>query len=301
MADFTSNFWGIFIAVTTILSILACFVLVGLVKGKKKKKPAGEEKETTGHIWDEDLKELNNPLPGWWLNLFYITLVFGLVYVILYPGLGIFNGILDWSQTKQYEQEMKKASEKYDPIFEQYANTPIKELANNPEAIEVGESLYSAYCTTCHGSDARGARGYPNLRDDNWQWGGEPQQIKTSILKGRQAAMPAWEGVIKKEDLSDVTEYVISMSGRIHDSKSAANGKKIYNQYCAACHGAEGKGNVAMGATNLTDDIWLYGGSKKRIMESLLKGRQGVMPAHEEFLGEAKVHVLTAYIYSLSN
>lgn len=299
MADFTSNFWAIFIFVTTVISFVALFILIGKCKGGKKIS-ADEDKDTTGHVWDEDLKEYNNPLPGWWLNLFYITLVFGIVYLILYPGLGLYEGYLGWSQVKQYEEEVENAREKYEPIYEQYANQDIADLINNPEALQIGKRLYSAYCTQCHGSDAGGARGYPNLRDDSWLWGGEPEAIKTTILNGRQAAMPAWKGVLTDENIDQVSEYIISLSGRTYDVSTATEGKKIFSQYCAVCHGAEAKGNTMMGAPNLADDYWLYGGSKNRIMESISAGRQGRMPANKEFLGEARIHLLAAYIYSLS-
>ena len=300
MTDFTSSIWGIFILVTTVLSIVALFILIAKFKGGKKTTSDSKE-NTTGHIWDEDLKELNNPLPGWWLNLFYITLVFGVVYLILYPGLGGFKGVKGWTQVKQYEDEVSAANEKYDPLYERFANQDIVTLADNPEALKIGQRLYSAYCTTCHGSDAGGAsRGFPNLRDDDWLWGGDPESIKTTILNGRQGAMPAWKGMIKDENIEQVTEYVISLGGRVHDSASAQEGKKIFMQYCAVCHGAEGKGNPMLGAPNLTDDIWLYGGSKARIMETVSGGRSGRMPPHKEFLGEARVHLLATYVYSLS-
>lgn len=299
MFDFTSSFWGIFILVTTVLSIVAMFVLVGIFKGGKKV-TSDRDEDTTGHIWDEDLKELNNPLPGWWLNLFYITLVFGVIYLILYPGLGSFKGVKKWTQVNQYEDEVKAASEKYDPLYEQFVNQDIAALADNPEAVKIGQRLYSAYCTTCHGSDAGGARGFPNLRDDDWLWGGDPNAIKTTIMNGRQGAMPAWKEMIEDEEIDQVTEYVISLGGRAHDSAMAQKGKNIFSQYCAVCHGAEGKGTPMMGAPNLTDDIWLYGGSKASIVETINGGRSGRMPPHKEFLGEARVHLLATYIYSLS-
>lgn len=299
MPDFTSKFWSFFIIIVTVLSFIALFWLIGKFKGGKKVVP-GEAQDTTHHVWDEDLQEYNNPLPGWWLNLFYITLVFGVIYLLLYPGLGSFAGFKHWSQVKQYQDEVQQAAEKYDPIYEKYASQDLVEVANNPEAIAIGKRLFSAYCTTCHGSDAGGARGFPNLRDHDWLYGGDPETIKTSILNGRSGTMPAWKGMIQDENISNVAEYVISLSGRETDSVAANKGKKVFTQFCAACHGADAKGNHTLGAPNLTDDTWLYGGSKKQIIESITNGRNGKMPAHKEFLGNAKAHLLAAYIYSLS-
>lgn len=301
MADFTSDIWSWFIALTTVISIIALFILI--FKLSTGKKPVDKEGnvETMGHVWDEDLEEYNNPLPRWWLYMFVATLIWGCLYLLYYPGLGAFAGVGDWSSTGQYEKEKAAAEEKYSPIFEQYFNTDMKQLVSNDDAMEIGERLYASYCTQCHGSDARGARGYPNLRDDNWQWGGEPENIYTSIVNGRQAGMPAWDGILTREEIFNVVSYVEQMSGRTVDAKHAALGKEIYATNCSVCHGAEGKGNPMFGAPNLTDDIWLYGGSQEKIMESLYLGRNGIMPAHKEFLGEPKIHILSAYIYSLSN
>lgn len=299
MPDFTSNFWSIFIAVVTILSIVALFWLIGKFKGGKKIKP-GEDQDTTDHVWDEDLREYNNPLPGWWLNLFYITLVFGIIYLVMYPGLGSFAGMAGWSQIKQYENEMMHASEQYGPIYEKYSDQKIADLAANPDALAVGKRLFSAYCTTCHGSDAGGARGFPNLRDNDWLYGGEPENIQTTILNGRSGMMPPWKGLIPDDNISNVAEYVISLGGREADVAAVNKGKQVFTQFCAVCHGADATGNQTIGAPNLSDDYWLYGGSKKQIVESITQGRNGNMPPHKEFLGEAKVHLLAAYIYSLS-
>lgn len=294
MADFVSEFWSWFIIIPTVIGILVLFPLVHCNRGKPR---SGEEAETMGHSWDEDLQEYNNPLPGWWLNLFYITLVFGIVYLILYPGLGSFGGVLGWSSKQRYENEMQQAEARYGPIFEQYQETDIRTLARNEEAMQTAERLFSNYCAQCHGSDGRGATGYPNLRDDVWQWGGEPGEIKETILKGRNAAMPGWADALGEDGLFNVTEYILSLSGRQHDPAVAAKGEERYNQTCVSCHGPDGTGNKAMGAPDLTDRNWLYGGSQETVMESIAKGRQGRMPPHEEFLGEAKVHLLAAYVF----
>ena len=298
MADFTSDAWSWFIAISTVISILG-LLLFTLKIGAKRKVP-GEKAESMGHVWDEDLYELNNPAPRWWYYLFLISMYWGCLYLFLYPGLGSYAGYLGWSQTKQYEQEVQQANEKYGPIFERFVNEDLAKLAKNPEALTVGMSLFSTYCTTCHGSDAGGARGFPSLRDNDWLWGGDPESIKTSIMEGRQGVMAPWGPVLGEKGVLHVTEYVKSLSGRKANEVFAEKGKTEYAKYCVVCHNADGTGNTALGAPNLTDDIWLYGGSNNKIMESISDGRHGIMPPHKEFLGEAKVHLLAAYVYSLS-
>ena len=299
MADFTSGFWTWFISIITVTSIVALLFFVIKLSGARKP-PAGGKAESVGHIWDEDLHELNNPLPRWWLNLFLITLVWGAVYLFLYPGLGSYRGYLGWSQVKQYEQEVKRADEQYGPLYDKFKNQDLAVLAKNEDARTIGKRLFATYCTTCHGSDARGARGFPNLRDSEWLYGGDPKSIETTILNGRTGAMPAWGAVLSKDDIFNTAEYVRTLSGLRADPEIASKGQKIFSQYCVACHGADGKGNQQVGAPNLTNDIWLYGGSQETIIETITHGRNGRMPAHKEFLGAAKVHLLAAYIYGLS-
>jgi cytochrome c oxidase cbb3-type subunit 3 len=298
MADFVDSYWGWFVFVPTVISLVALIVFTGIFSGRKK--TPGEKAESVGHVWDEDLHELNNPLPRWWVNLFYITLVFSAVYLVFYPGLGSFEGVLGWSQTGQYDEEVKAADAAYGPLFEKYLARDLKTVAADPEATRIGARLYANYCTGCHGSDARGARGFPDLRDGDWLFGGEPEAIKTSIMEGRQGMMPAWEESLEDEGVRNVAEYVLGLSGRQGDAEQAAKGKVAFEQSCVACHGAEGKGNLAMGGPNLTDGIWLYGGAKERVMHSIAEGRRGNMPAHGKFLGEAKVHLLAAYVYGLA-
>lgn len=300
MADFTSGIWSWYIAIPALAGILAMFIFT-LRFSSRKKKP-DEKAESVGHIWDEDLHELNNPLPRWWLNMYLITMVWGIAYLILYPGLGSFKGYLNWTQEKQYEKEVQAAEDKYGPIYERFLNTDLKDLVNNDEALKIGGRLFATYCTTCHGSDARGAvgKGYPNLTDDDWLFGGEPETIQTTIMDGRLGAMPAWQNVIGTEGVFNAAEYVRSLGGHEVNPVVAQKGREIYMVNCIACHGVDGKGNQLLGAPDLTDDIWLYGGSQKDIIESISKGRSGQMPAHREFLGKAKVHLLAAYVYSLS-
>lgn len=298
MADFVSGFWKWFILVSVVLSFVGIFALIiWMSRGFKR----GEKVSSMGHVWDETLEELNNPLPMWWLYMFYITLVFGIAYLLLYPGSGVFAGALKWSEVGQYETEMKVANEKYGPLFEKYRTEDLKLVAADPEAQKMGKRLFMTYCTNCHGSDARGGPGYPNLTDNDWLYGGEPETIQATITNGRNGVMPAWGAVLGNEGVIDVANYVMSLSGRTVNADAAAAGKAKFQQVCAACHGPDGKGNKAIGAPNLTDNVWLYGGSQAAIIKTITNGRNGHMPAHGEFLGDAKVHLLAAYVYSQSN
>lgn len=298
MSDFTSGFWSWYIAIPTVLGIAACFVLIRWLSGGTHR--PGQAVQTMGHVWDEDLAEYNNPLPRWWLNMFYITLFFGIGYLLLYPGLGSFKGLLGWTSQGQYEHQMAQADAKYGPLFDRYKDTPIPKLLDEPEALRIGARLFATYCTACHGADARGVRGFPNLRDQDWLWGGTPDKIVETITGGRQAAMPAWGPILGEDGVFSVAEYVRSLSGRDVDAQVAGRGREIFMKNCVACHGPEGKGNPLLGAPNLTDNVWLYGSSQARLVETITKGRNGRMPAWGEFLGPSKVHLLAAYVYSLS-
>jgi cytochrome c oxidase cbb3-type subunit 3 len=298
MSDFTHPIIGWLIAIITILSILGCFALVF---ANNIKKVEGEIKPT-GHVWDGDLEEFDNPLPRWWFYMFLMTLVFGIIYLTLYPGLGTYKGLFGWTQLNQYETESAAYDAKYSDLYSGYAATAIPELAKNVEAMKSGERIYASYCTVCHGSDARGGIGFPNLTDDDWLWGGSPEQIKTSIMNGRTANMPARGGLpLSDDEVDNVTEYVMSLAGRDVDKTTSELGKQVFGKICLACHLPTGTGNQALGAANLTDSNWLYGSSRGAILETIKNGRIGVMPAHGEFLGEDKVHLLAAYIYSLSH
>jgi len=298
MSDFTHPIVGWLIAIVTILSIIFCF---WLIFANNIKKVEGEIKPT-GHVWDEDLEEFDNPLPRWWYYMFIITLVFGIFYLALYPGLGSFKGLFGWTQIGQYETESAKYDEKYSDLYAGYAAMPIPELAKNTKAMKSGERIYASYCTVCHGSDARGGIGFPNLTDDDWLWGGAPEQIKASIMTGRIANMPARGGLpLTDDEVDNVTEYVMALAGRDVDQTASDLGKQVFGKICLACHLPDGTGNQALGAANLTDSTWLYGSDRGSILESIKNGRTGVMPAHGTFLGEDKVHLLSAYVYSLSH
>jgi cytochrome c oxidase cbb3-type subunit 3 len=296
MSDFTSEFWSWFIIAIVGGGIIW---LIYLLTGTNKAET--QEGVPTGHVWDENLEELNNPLPRWWLWMFYITIVFSIGYLILYPGMGSFKGILGWTEVGEYEAEVAAADAEFGPIFAKFEQTPIPALAADAAAMKAGERLYVTYCAVCHGSDARGATGFPNLRDNDWLYGGSPEQIKATLLHGRNGVMPAWETSLGEEGIDQVASYVMSIAGREVDTASAEAGKAKYDMFCVGCHMPDGTGNQALGAPNLTNNIWLYGGSPRAIKETLAKGRNGRMPAHGEFLGSAKVHILTAYVYSLSH
>jgi len=298
--SFTSSFWGIWITVLTVGNILACWWLIRWTS--KPRQGEATVGDTTGHSWDEGtLAEYNNPLPRWWLWLFYITMIFAAVYLVLYPGLGTWRGTLNYTDQGAYEKEMKAAEDLYGPLFEKYASTPIAQLAGDTGALKIGQRLFINYCASCHGSDAGGGRGFPNLGDNSWLYGGEPDTIKLSILDGRNGVMPGWGKVLGDEGVDAVTAYVISLSGRESDAEKATAGQAHFATYCVACHGADGAGNTALGAPNLTDSTWLYGGSPGVIRQTINDGRNGHMPAHRNFLGEDKAHLLATYIYSLSN
>lgn len=303
MADFTSEFWSWFIIVLTVGSLLGCVWLV--IWQLEAKKPKGEAPKPMGHVWDEDLQELNNPMPGWWLNLFYATFIFAAVYLVLYPGLGTWKGTLGWSsasgENSMYNKEMAKAKETYGPLYDGYLKQDIAALAKDPEAMKTATRLFQNYCTVCHGSDAGGnPGGFPNLTDNDWLYGGSPDQIKQTIMSGRMGMMPSWKH-LGDESIANVAAYVMSLSGAKADGGDAAKGAEVFKANCVACHGADAKGNQAMGAPNLTDKIWLHGGSASAVVQTIANGRRGIMPPHDKFLGEAKVHLLAAYIYGLSN
>lgn len=300
MSDFTSGFWQVWIIALTLGGIAFCLLL--LLSQKRAHKPQkGEKIDDTGHVWDDDLRELNNPLPRWWLQLFYITIVFGLGYLALYPGLGSYAGMLGWTSHGQYTAEKDAADQQLKPMFDRYAAMDIPALAKDPDAKAIGQRLFLNNCSQCHGSDAGGQRGFPNLRDNDWLYGGEPQNIETTITGGRQGMMPAWGPTLGEQGVKEAVNYVLSLSGAPHDDALATAGKARFDTTCAACHGPEGKGNQALGAPNLTDKTWLYGGSERDVTETVTNGRHGQMPAWGERLGPARVHLLAAYVYGLSH
>jgi cytochrome c oxidase cbb3-type subunit 3 len=297
MSDFTSGFWSFYVAALTVAGIAFCaFILVRMSRRK-----VATDVDKTPHTWDEDLEEYNNPLPRWWVWLFWITIAFAIGYLWIYPGLGTWGGASHWSSRGQYDREVRSAEAQFGPLYEKYASVDIRQVAADPGARAIGQKLFMTYCTQCHASDARGGRGFPNLTDDDWLFGGEPEQIQATILDGRNGIMPPFGPALGKEGVIDAAHYVRSLSGLAHDKARAERGAKSFATYCVACHGADAKGNIAIGAPNLTDKVWIYGSSEETIVETITGGRTMMMPAHRDRLGEARVHLLAAYVYGLSH
>ena len=293
-----SSFWSWYIIAISLGVITASGILLYFVQGADTDDTP--EGELMPHSFD-GIQELNNPLPKWWKLMFWISILYALGYLVLYPGLGNNPGLLGWSSTGQWQAEMEKAEKTYGPLYKKMAETPITELANDPKAIKMGQRLFVNNCSACHGSSARGAAGYPNLTDNDWLYGSKPETIKQSIMYGRSGMMPPMGAALGGElGTSQVASYVRSLNGYEVDTVAAAEGEKKFKMFCFACHGMDAKGNQMLGAPNLTDGIWLYGGSQKIVEKTITEGRRGKMPAHKELLGEEKVHILASYIYSLS-
>lgn len=288
--------WSWYIIVLVVINIAGC---VWLLWWTSKRRPG--EPETTGHVWDGDITEYNKPLPRWWINLFYLTIIFSIGYLIWYPGFGRFAGTSGWTSTGEHDIQRAANEAKLAPLFARFSGRELPELAKDADALRLGQSVFANHCSTCHGSDARGAKGFPNLTDGDWQWGGEPEQILASILQGRQAVMPPLAAVLGSEQaVNETAVYVQSLSGQRVDPALAAAGKTRYESICAACHGVDGRGMVALGAPNLTDGIWLYGGDYDAIRAAIVQGRNGEMPAHEPLIGADRVRLAAAWVYHLS-
>lgn len=298
MSDFISNFWHLYVAGITLVSIIACLALLWF-SGKAKAMTANDN--TTGHVWDGDLREMNNPLPRWWVGLFIITIIFAFVYLAMYPGAGSFAGKFGWSSAGQYEAEVAKGHAEVAPLYAKFSVMPPEEVSKDPQALAIGDRLFMNNCAQCHGSDARGSKSFPNLADADWLYGGTPEAIKASLLQGRMGNMPPMAAAVgTPDDVRNVAHYVLSMSGSPHDSLRAQLGKSKFGA-CAACHGMDGKGNHALGAPNLTDDIWLHGWGENAIVSMINKGKVNIMPAQVDKLTEGQIHVLASYVWGLSN
>ena len=291
-----TSFWSAWVIVLTAFTIVA----ITWVLFANRKRDSGVSERTTGHEYD-GIEEYDNPLPAWWFWMFAITVIWGVAYLIAYPGMGNFPGLLGWTQLEQHEREVAAADEKYRAMRDRYLAMPVEEIADDPALRKMGQRIFGNNCAQCHGADAKGSFGFPNLTDDDWIWGGSPDAIKATLINGRKAAMPRWEAILGDEGIAEATAYVLSLNGRDADPARVAAGETHFKTYCAACHGAEGLGNPALGAPNLTNGVWLYGGSESQIAHSLRAGRNGVMPAFGETLSEDKIHILTAWVYGLSN
>ena len=298
MSDFTSNFWSVYVAGITIAGIVACLLLLWITA---RKKVASDSNNTTGHVWDEDLTEMNNPMPRWWMWLFVLTIIFSFAYLAIYPGLGKFAGKMGWSQYGAYDAEMAQAKAELEPLYARFTSMTTEQVAQDPQAMAIGERLFMNNCAQCHGSDARGSKSFPNLTDGHWLHGGTSEKIRETLEKGRIGNMPPMAAAVgSPEDVRNLSHYVLSLSGSPHDSLRASLGKSKFVA-CAACHGADGKGMQALGAPNLTDDIWLHGWGEAAITAMINNGKVNQMPAQSQKLTEAQLGVLTAYVWGMSN
>ncbi len=289
------SFWSLWIIILTVVTIVGT---VWLLFSNRKSKNTGPD-ATTGHVYD-GIEEYDNPLPAWWFYMFVFSIIFAIGYLIFYPGMGNYKGVLNWTQVGQWQGEVDKAEKKYGALFAQFREMPVEQVAQDKKALKMGQRMFANNCSQCHGGDARGSYGLPNLTDEEGLYGGSAEAIKTSIVSGRAGLMPSWEAALGEQGIDSVSDYVLSLSGRDVDMASAAEGQSKYQMFCVACHGVEGKGNVMFGAPDLTNDIWLYGGSKGLVQRTLRGGRNGQMPAHKDVLSDDKIHLLTAYVYSLS-
>lgn len=284
-----SSFWSAWVIIlTTIVLVGIVWVLFG------NRTRSGDHDATTGHIYD-GIEEYDNPMPAWWFYMFVLSILFGIGYLILYPGMGNYKGAFGWTQSGQWQQESAAMDAKTNEALAPYANASIETLAADEKAQRIGQRLFATNCAMCHGADAGGNKGFPNLRDNDWLYGGSPQQITESIAQGRKGTMPAWKGVLTEQQIDDVTAWITTKD---IDKKPAA-GAQVFAIYCAACHNADAKGNLQMGAPNLTDDIWLYGGDTGEIKITIHNGRNGQMPAHEHLLIPEKIRLLAAFVYGL--
>ena len=296
MSDFINNGWSVFVAAATVLGLIACAVLLFIASRRQ----VMASDNTTGHVWDEDLRELNNPLPLWWMGLFVLTVVFSGLYLALYPGLGSVAGQLGWSSTGEHAAEQAQARAAMAPVYAAFDGMSPEQLADDPTAHAIGERLFSNNCATCHGADAKGSKGFPNLTDSDWLWGGSYDTIVETITKGREGNMPVMAPAVgTSEDVRNVAHYVLSLSGSPHNPLYAQLGKPKF-VVCAACHGPGGQGNQALGAPNLSDKVWLHGWGEDAVMAMVNNGKHNVMPAHGERLTPEQIRVLAAYVWGLS-
>jgi cytochrome c oxidase cbb3-type subunit 3 len=300
-----SGAWSWYVIALIVLNIGGCGWLLWWTA---KRRPGDPKPEDTSHVWDGDLTEYNKPLPKWWINLFWITIVFGIGYLAWYPGFGNFAGYGRWSSQQEHAQRKAAYDATLEGTFAPFKNQPINALAADPEALKLGRSIFNNTCATCHGSSAQGAIGYPNLTDDIWHWGGTPERVLETVLDGREGVMPEWGTVLTGMGGDNAVDYVVAYvrtlgtpGQSLQNDYMAAQGKKLYEGICVACHGVDGKGNQQMGAPDLTDDYWLYGGSNEALHQTIAKGRHGSMPAHRELLGETRARLAAAYVWSLSN
>lgn len=288
-----SSFWHLFIVILTVASIVGCvWLLLSQSRGK-----TGPE---TTHTWDDDLTEYNNPLPRWWFNLFVITVVFGLAYLVFYPGLGNIAGRLGWTSEQEMQARLQELTAQRQAQYAKLAGKSVAELSQDPTARGLGRAVFVANCAGCHGADAHGAIGFPNLADHDSLFGSDPDTILQSITNGRGAMMPPFKDILSAEAVEALVSFLPYWSDPTLDAARREAGLKHFSGICAACHGADGKGNVAMGAPNLTDDVWLFGSRPEQLRDTILKGRSAQMPAHKDILSADELRVVAAYVSALT-
>ncbi|GAA5526147.1 cbb3-type cytochrome c oxidase subunit CcoP2 [Microbulbifer aestuariivivens] len=294
-----TTFWSLWVIVLTLANVaLVCWVLFANRKVAVDDQ-AAPSNQTTGHVYD-GIEEYDNPLPRWWFMLFVGSLIFSAIYLVIYPGMGNFKGVRGWTSVGALEKSEEKAQEKFDETFGKYAQMPIEEVAQDRDALKMGARIFANNCAVCHGADGGGNYGFPNLTDSDWLYGGSPEKILESLYQGRQGMMPPQGPIIGEEGVRNTTEYVLSLNGLEHNAEMAAKGQQIYGQVCMACHGMDAKGNQALGAPNLTDNVWLYGSSPEQIQHTIRGGRTNKMPAQNDKLRDDKIRLVAAYVYSLS-
>lgn len=284
--------WSLLVLIGTIATMAGS---AWLLISNRDKKATGERMD---HEFD-GIEEFDNPLPAWWVTLFFVTIIFGAGYVAYYPALGNLPGAGEWSSAKEWQYRVDQHELRYAPLYEELAAQSPDELIKQPRAMQIGRRLYLNNCSTCHGVTAQGSVGFPNLTDEEWIWGAEFDNIKSGIINGRAANMPAWGEVLSEQQIREVVDFVKFLSRGDTQAAASQPGQTHYVTYCVACHGAQGQGNTLVGGTPLNNDIWLYGGDDAAITASIVNGRMGNMPAQGPIVGEEKAHVLAAYIYSL--
>lgn len=308
MSDWTSSLgsgWSIWIIALVVINVVGC---IWLLLSNSKRRPGDPAPEETSHVWDGDLTEYNKPMPKWWINLFWLTIIFSVGYLVYYPGFGAFAGTSRWTSVGEMEKEQAAENKKLEATFAPFAGKPIDQLAADPKAVAIGRGIFNNTCATCHGSGGKGAIGYPNLTDTIWHWGGTPDDVLTSIQQGRQGVMAPWGEVLRGTGGDQAVEYVIAYvrtlsqkNANLQNDFMASQGKKLYDGVCVSCHGADGKGNPQLGAPDLTDGYWLYGDSTESLRQTINDGRDGVMPAHKELLGDTGTRLVGAYVWSLAH
>jgi cytochrome c oxidase cbb3-type subunit 3 len=297
MSDFFNQGWSIYVALATLAGIVACLALLFIAARRK----VMSNDNTTGHVWDEDLRELNNPLPRWWMGLFVITIVFALGYLVLYPGLGSYAGTLGWTTKGAYDADVAAAKQQFAPLYARFDGLGVAQLVADTQAMRIGERLFVNHCAQCHGSDARGSKGFPNLADADWLYGGTHDKVIETIAQGRRGVMPPMAAAVgSSADVRNLAHYVLSLSDSPHNGIAAQLGRAKFAA-CAACHGADGKGNVALGAPNLADKVWLHGWGEQAVIDAIQRGKDNQMPAHADKLTPEQIRVLAAYVWSLSH